>query len=86
MKKNSSYTCDRCGAEFDTDKVPYGKLDYSYNVKVNDYERRYSITGDFSEIHLCPKCAALFNTILGLYGFKQLKNRWWDNDTISLEK
>ena len=88
MKKEGIYTCDRCGKEIDSEKVSYGQLDYCYNVRKNNGYlslKRYSLTGDFSVVHLCDKCADLFHTVLGLYGFESIEDKW-SKESINLKK
>lgn len=86
MKKEHIYICDRCGSEIDTEKEPYGELDYAYKVKNKEgYNCRMSLTGSYEDIHLCKKCADLFHTVLGLYGFETIRDRWW-NESINLKK
>lgn len=84
MKKEKIYICDRCGSEIDAEKESYGELDYAYNVK-RAYNCRMSLTGGYEHTHLCKKCADLFHTVLGLYGFETIRDRWWD-ESINLKK
>ena len=67
VKVIQKHYCDRCGEEFDPQKLPYVKMDFAYSLQamlsiVSDQKKDYE---------LCPACAA---------EFINWKNNWGKGD------